>query len=146
MCICPYYLCYITSLAWDKTDKFMVTGCSEGIIRTWNLSTYSKHLFAENTLFAHYNSVISLEFSTSNKYLCSSSVDGLVRLWHWPILEPHFEIFSTSPVRVSRYSMFYFHFDSYKMNLGYCISSMERCNFSGWRWIRRRLSIRLECE
>lgn len=90
----------ISVLAWDKKDKYIVAGSTNGYICKFDISGKKKKSLLEY-IPGHDDTVMCLQFCRSNRYLCSTGMDNNVRLWKWPSLQEHFEISYQTPVRVS---------------------------------------------
>jgi WD40 repeat protein len=73
----------VESLAIWNDGRLAVTGCSDNILRLWNLDTGELiREFAGHTNPANnYLSIESVQFSPDGQFILSASVDGTARLW-----------------------------------------------------------------
>ncbi|MGK7923631.1 MAG: WD40 repeat domain-containing protein, partial [Spirulina sp.] len=73
----------ITAIAIDPQGKMLATGCEDGSIRLWQIST-GKTLgtFSTHLIFgSHTYSVSHLSFSVDSQTLISTARDGSIKLW-----------------------------------------------------------------
>ncbi len=67
----------VTSIAFSSDNRTLASGSDDGIIRLWDLASYTEVARLEG----HSNAVNSVAFSPDGKTLASSSRDDTVRLW-----------------------------------------------------------------
>lgn len=94
-CKCDMYSCGARSLCWDATNKFLVSGCSTGMMSLW------MGRICANSIAAHRFSIIKLCMNADNKYLCSVCLGFNVRIWKFPSLKPLFEMRFNDPPDVA---------------------------------------------
>lgn len=63
--------------ALSQNDKFFAVGCSDSIVRLWNL--YEKKI--ENVFRGHEKTIKSIAIEKYNEFLVSGSEDSTVRIW-----------------------------------------------------------------
>ncbi|XP_054000604.1 protein cortex-like isoform X1 [Hylaeus anthracinus] len=86
--------CYVRCVCWSKDDQHIVTGCA-GLISVY-LATTGKLI---NVLLAHTTPILKLAFSANGRYLVSSSMDSILRIYLWPKLKPYFDITYYEPIK-----------------------------------------------
>lgn len=58
-------------------DRYLLTGCDDGVVRAWDLDSGELHY--ENA--AHSQSITDISFSPDGRKLLTASRDGTARLW-----------------------------------------------------------------
>jgi WD40 repeat protein len=69
----------VESVAFDRSGKYLASGCADNIVRVWDVSSMPMRQVAE--LKGHTDIVLSVAFDPSGKYLASGSYDNTVRVW-----------------------------------------------------------------
>ncbi|XP_051173837.1 protein cortex isoform X2 [Leptopilina boulardi] len=86
-CNCPcdeYLFCEIVNICWSSTDKFILGGCSSGIMFNLNEETGK----IENTVDCE-SDIIHFSLSPNDKYLAVTFQDKSIKIFFWPDFEPY---------------------------------------------------------
>lgn len=68
----------LTTIAWGAADKFVLTGCWNGTVQGWNIST-GEQLFS---LAAHAENITGLALSRDGLLLATASGDDRCKVWN----------------------------------------------------------------
>ncbi|KAM6503290.1 hypothetical protein JOM56_000233 [Amanita muscaria] len=68
------------SSAFSPDGRYIALGCTDGIIRLYDMQASKLSLFGE--LFGHRGTVTTLAFSSDNRSLLSASSDDTIRVWN----------------------------------------------------------------
>jgi WD40 repeat protein len=70
----------VSSVSFTPDGTILASGCSDGIVRLWNVQTGDLVMKLEG----HLKGVSNVEFSSDGTLLASGSSDGTIRLWGIP--------------------------------------------------------------
>jgi len=70
----------VSSVSFTPDGTILASGCSDGIVRLWNVQTGDLVMKLEG----HLKDVSNVEFSSDGTLLASGSSDGTIRLWGIP--------------------------------------------------------------
>ena len=67
----------VTVASFTTDDRFLITGCDDGIVRSWDCNSGELHF----EIAAHSQSLTDISFSPDGQIMLTSSLDGTARLW-----------------------------------------------------------------
>jgi WD40 repeat protein len=68
----------VSSVAFHPDGFMLVTGCWDGIVRQWNVTSGQR----KSVMRGHLSSIKAVAFSADGRYIASCSIDGECRLWN----------------------------------------------------------------